>query len=497
MIRKATVKLEPLGIELKIISGTPLIDILHEYGVEFPCGGKGICGRCRVKVPEGNLAHTKNHRKKLTELGLSEDFHLACLSAVSGDVTLDVEQYKTFILADNTNFEFTPREGYGIAIDLGTTTIVVQLLDLSNGKVINVKTEVNPQARFGADIISRIAFALNNQGQEKLQKLIRKTISRLIHSIKKENDASVNKVVIVGNAVMQHLFCGIDPTPLSVYPFESVKKEFYFFSPEELDLQINAFAKIVFLPSIGSFVGSDILAGIMAAKIHQSEKFLALIDLGTNGEIVVGNKDNILCASTAAGPAFEGTNISMGMRATSGAISSMWLDKDQMKFHVIGNEQPRGICGSGLIDAVSVFLKNGLIDKSGKINENKKELMVGKPVFLTQKDIREFQLAKGAIATGIDILIRKLNINFKDIEKVFIAGAFGNYINISNTQYLGLLEFPEEKIVKLGNSALIGAKMALFLDDKCCEDILNISEHVSLETATDFQDVFIEKMMFG
>ncbi len=303
--------------------------------------------------------------------------------------------------------------------------------------------------------------------------------------------------MIVGNAVMQHLFCRIDPAHLSVYPFESVKKEFYFFSPEELDLQINASAKIVFLPSIGSFVGSDILAGIMAAKIHKSEKFLALIDLGTNGEIVVGNKDKILCASTAAGPAFEGTNISMGMRATSGAISSMWQDKDQMKFHVIGNEQPRRICGSGLIDTVSVFLKSRLIDKSGKINGNKKKLMVGKPVYLTQKDIREFQLAKGAIATGMEILIRKLNISFKDIEKVFIAGAFGNYINISNTQYLGLLEFSEEKIVKLGNSALIGAKMALFLDDKCCEDILNISEHVSLETATDFQDIFIDKMMFG
>jgi len=496
MIRKATVKLEPLGIELKIIPGAPLIDILHEYGVEFPCGGKGICGRCRVKVLKGNLPLTKNHREKLIGLGLSENFRLACLSAVSGDVTLEAEQYNTFILADNTTFEFTPLEGYGIAIDLGTTTIVVQLLDLSNGKVVNVKTEVNPQARFGADIISRIAFALKNQGQEKLQKVIRETISRLIHSIKKENDASVNKIVIVGNAVMQHLFCGIDPAPLSVYPFESVKKEFFFFSPEELDLQINASAKIVFLPSIGSFVGSDILAGIMAAKIHQSKKFLALIDLGTNGEIVVGNKDKIICASTAAGPAFEGTNISMGMRATNGAISSMWLDKDQMKFHVIGNESPRGICGSGLIDAVTVFLKNGLIDKSGKINGNKKKLMVGKPVYLTQKDIREFQLAKGAIATGMEILIRKLNISFKDIDKVFIAGAFGNYINISNTQYLGLLEFPEEKIVKLGNSALIGAKMALFLDDKCCEDILNISEHVSLETATDFQDIFIEKLMF-
>ena len=497
MIRKATVKLEPLGIELKIIPGTPLIDILHEYGVEFPCGGKGICGRCRVKVPEGNLAHTKNHRKRLTELGLSEDFHLACLSIISGDVTLDVEQYNIFILADNTNFEFIPREGYGIAIDLGTTTIVAQLLDLSNGKVINVKTEVNPQTRFGADIISRIAFALNNQGQEKLQKIIRETISRLIRSINKENDASVNKVVIVGNAVMQHLFCGIDPTPLSVYPFESVKKKFYFFSPEELDLQLNASAKIVFLPSIGSFVGSDILAGIMAAKIHQSEKFIALIDLGTNGEIVVGNKDKIICASTAAGPAFEGTNISMGMRATTGAISSVWLDKDQMKFHVIGNERPRGICGSGLIDAVTVFLKNGLIDKSGKINSDKKKLEIEKPVCLTQKDIREFQLAKGAIATGMEILIRKLNISFKDIDKVFIAGAFGNYINISNTQYLGLLEFPKEKIVKLGNSALIGAKMALFPDNKCCEDILNISEHVSLETDPGFEDIFIDKMMFG
>jgi uncharacterized 2Fe-2S/4Fe-4S cluster protein (DUF4445 family) len=495
MTKKVSVRLEPLGIELRVIPGTPLIDILHEYGIEFPCGGKGICGKCRVKVLEGNLPLTENHREKLSKLGFSEDFRLACLSNVTVDVSLEAEQYNTFILADNTIFEFTPREGYGIAVDLGTTTIVVQLLNLTNGKVVNIKTALNPQLPYGADIISRIAYSINNS-QALLTKLVRESISGLVNDILKENSVPINKIIIVGNAVMQHIFCEIDLTPLSVYPFESVKKELFTFSSDELNLNISKKAEIIFLPSIGSFVGSDILAGIMAAKIHKSKKFLALIDLGTNGEIVVGNKDKILCASTAAGPAFEGTNISMGMRASTGAISSIWLENNQLNCHVIGNEPAQGICGSGLIDAVSVFLKNKSIDNSGKITGNKNKLVVEKPVCLTQKDIREFQLAKGAIAAGMEILIRKLNINFKDIEEVFIAGAFGNYINVNNTQYLGLLEFPEEKIFKLGNSALIGAKMALFLENESYKDILNIAEHVSLETDPDFQDIFIGKMMF-
>lgn len=493
--KKFTVLLEPLGKKIRVPTGTPLQDILFNYGIEFPCGGKGTCGGCAINLLKGDIFLDEKGRKLQNRLHLRKDQRLACQSRVTEDVTLAIDQFETFILADQTEFEFTPGTGFGIAVDIGTTTLVAQLLDLETGHVLDVATALNSQSKHGADIISRIEFATLQHGQEHLRDMIREEIRVMTNKLIQKNRVDVSRVILVGNSVMQHIFCDIDLTPLSSFPFISQAQKFTRFTSRELGLKAIPNAEIIFLPNLGSFVGSDILAGILATGIHKKEKPVVLVDLGTNGEIVIGNKDEILFSSTAAGPAFEGSNISMGMRATSGAISSVTKINGKSIFHVIGNEKPRGICGSGLIDAIAVCLEKQKIDSGGKITESDRIDLIP-PVFLTQKDIRELQLAKGAIAAGIEILIHRLGLKHGDIEEVFISGAFGNFINLENTREIGLLEFPEEKITKLGNSALIGAKMALFMTVEEIKPVLPIAKHISLETISDFQDIFAGKMMF-
>ena len=230
---------------------------------------------------------------------------------------------------------------------------------------------------------------------------------------------------------MQLIFSGEDVTPLSRYPFEVNDLGKKVFTPKVLGWDfLNDTCRIVFMPRIGSFVGSDILAGIAATGLYKKEPYTALIDLGTNGEIVVGNKDRIVCASTAAGPAVEGMNISMGMRAVTGAISSVSVEGGKIKVSVIGNTEPRGICGSGLIDAVAVFRELGLIGTFGEILSGEGSLTVAGKVKLTQKDINEFQLAKAAIAAGLRILTRELSTDFSEVEEIYIAGSFGSYLNL-------------------------------------------------------------------
>jgi len=491
-----TVRLEPLGIVKKIPRGASLIDILFQYGIEFPCGGKGTCGRCRITVRGGKLRTAKQHDQYARKLNLPENVKLACMCFVDEPVELEIGQFETIILADNSEFNFKPREGLGIAIDLGTTTIVGQLLNLSEGKVINVISMLNSQSRYGADIMSRVDFAVNREGQEILNETVRGDISNLIRKLSGELTVGLRRIVIVGNSVMQHTFCNHDLTPLSAYPFESRKHEFFEFTPDQLGLDRLSGCQITFYPSIGSFVGSDILAGIMATGMHRQKKINILIDLGTNGEICMGNRERILCASTAAGPAFEGTNITMGMTASTGAISSVSMKNNRLSCHTIGNEKARGICGSGIIDAVALFLEQGWIDSTGQIKGNNDKIFLDGEVFLIQKDIYEFQLAKAAIASGVDILAAQLEIEKPEIDSLYIAGAFGNFINLGNAVRLGLLEFPVEQITRFGNTALIGAKMALFQEQKEWEEILNITTHLSLESFREFQDVFVSKMFF-
>ena len=464
-MRQHTIRLHPLGKELTVNDQTPLIDVLHEFGVEFPCGGKGTCGKCRIKLLDGEIDISEVHAQKINKLGLPEDWRLACFSLCTDNITLEVEQFSHLILADETEFSFTPRQGYGVAVDLGTTTIVAQLIDLSTASVMAVETMLNPQVRFGADLISRIQACLDGNADE-MTRIIRSSVGTMISIMLKKNEVELQKVILVGNTVMQLIFSDCDVSPLSAYPFHTTDLGMKTFSPADLGWKFVVSEDVRFCASIGSFVGSDILAGIVATGLHERENYTALIDLGTNGEIVIGNKERIVCASTAAGPAFEGATISMGMRAVTGAISSMNLMDGQIEVNVIGNTDPKGVCGSALIDAVAIFRKLDLLGMFGEINSGDPDILLAGIVKLTQKDINEFQLAKAAVAAGLTILAKKLAINLTDIQELYIAGGFGNYINIANIVETGMIEVPAEKIYKRGNTALIGAKMFLFGDLK-------------------------------
>jgi uncharacterized 2Fe-2S/4Fe-4S cluster protein (DUF4445 family) len=327
---------------------------------------------------------------------------------------------------------------------------------------------------------------------------IGRLITGLINKAHIENGEAIAKVAIVGNTAMHHLFCGIDIEPLSHYPFEPVNDGLQQISGDQFDWPISKKVIVEFLPCLGGFVGSDIFAGIIASGINESEKLQCLIDLGTNGEIVVGNKHRLICASTAAGPAFEGARIAMGMRAATGAIWKVDVVDEQFECSVLGGADPTGICGSGLVDAVAAGLKVGLIGPTGRIKDRAPDIVLSDPVKITQPDIRELQLAKGAIATGVKLLLRRLEADAEDVDRIYLAGAFGNYIDRLNAGRIGLLPFLLDQIEAAGNTALLGAKILLCAPDSASRyaGLLSRVEHVSLNTDPLFQDTYVEEMSF-
>jgi len=495
---KVQIRLEPLGRVIEVDAGSALKDILFEQGVEFPCGGRGVCRKCRIKILKGNLTVNEIQKKALTSEEISQGWRLACQCQVTEPLVIELAQLEISILADATRIKPAGEDSLAVAVDLGTTTLVAQLLDLSSGIVLGVETALNPQARHGADIMSRIQFGLTTAGRELLQNLIRHQIGQMIANLVEKcrcPERRLKQINIVGNSVMHHLFGGLSVEPLALLPFEIEQPGELEWSAEEISWQLPGNPKVKFLPCLGGFVGSDILAGILAVGMHRSPETVALIDLGTNGEIVIGNRDRILCASTAAGPAFEGAQITMGMRATTGAIWKVWLTNGQLQVEVIGNVPARGICGSGLVDAVAASLDLDWIDPTGRITLPEREIPLQTPVVVTQADIRELQLAKGAIAAGIQILRKQMQLKPADIKQVFLAGAFGNYINVVSARRIGLLDFPTELIEQAGNTALHGAKLSL-LNEQEYHSIPLITKHFPLATDAQFMEIFAENMNF-
>jgi len=518
----STVRIEllPLGKSLEVPRGAALQDLLFAHGVEFPCGGRGRCKGCKVKVLSGSLPVTRSDQEKLSAAELQAGWRLACCARAEGDLKLELAQWEAAILTDDSVFTFAPREGLGIAVDLGTTTIVAQLLDLQTGHVLAVRTALNSQAKHGADVMSRVEFAIAGAGQKTLTDLVRKQIGELAAELltaaegdherqerggdgrasktQRRDGEPVEAMVIVGNTVMHHLFCGVSLEPLSHYPFEPVSPGLHVFSATELGWTFPGNPQVRFLPCLGGFVGSDILAGVLATKLHATDSLSALLDLGTNGEIVLGNRNGLLCASTAAGPAFEGARISMGMRAATGAISEVHVADGKLQCHTLGNVSPRGICGSGLVDAIAAGLNLGWIRPNGRLADGD-SLPLAAPVVLSQWDIRELQLAKGAIAAGVELLLQQVGASREDLAQVFLAGAFGNYINQASASRIGLLDFPSEKVKPAGNTALLGAKLALFSLPACdatYPEILKQIRHVPLHEDPRFQETYVEQMGF-
>jgi uncharacterized 2Fe-2S/4Fe-4S cluster protein (DUF4445 family) len=493
------IRLRPMGVEFDVPQGTPLQDELFPYGVEFPCGGKARCKGCRVRVIEGSLPLTPEQQRMLSPEEQTAGWRLSCQCKAEGDLVLELAQWEAQILADTSKFSFTPRSGLGIAVDVGTTTLVAQLLDLERAEVLAVRSALNPQARFGADIMSRVGYAVTEHGEETLADVVRRQVAKMVDELllaAGRQGSPIADIVLVGNTVMHHLFCGFSVEPLSHFPFETDNLAGAVFTAQQLGWTLAGSPTIRFLPNIGGFVGSDILAGIFATGLHDDGQFNGLIDLGTNGEIVLGNKQRLICASTAAGPAFEGARIYMGMRAATGAISAVHIENGQLICHVLGNVPPRGICGSGLVDAVARARELDLILPGGRMVGGEKSLMLSPPVKISQTDVRELQLAKGAIAAGVRLLMNELSLDTTRINRVYLAGAFGNYVDTTSARQIGLLQFAQEQIHPVGNTALLGAKMALFTEPAIFAALASRIAHVSLSELPGFQDVYVEEMVF-
>lgn len=380
----------------------------------------------------------------------------------------------------------------GVACDIGTTTICLSLVDLKTKQELSRAACLNSQVKFGEDVISRIDFCLRNKNNlKKLQRALISDINKLIRRLLKQTQAHKNNIremLLVGNTAMQHLFLGIDPSPLVTPPYKAKQRGLFVRHAGLLQLNINKTAQVKFLPAIAGFVGADILSEIVALKLHKKRGKNLLIDIGTNGEIVFSDNRNITVASCAAGPAFEGRHIKHGMAATDGAIEAVGLKNNRLRLKTVNDKIPQGICGSGLIDALSLMLDLGLIEKSGRIN---KEFILyesdKKNITVCQQDVRQMQLAKSAIRSGIELMLKNSK-KAASIDNIYISGVFGNYINIKNAKAIGLLpKIASKKIIFCGNLALHGAKLALCniqafkqmvtLPNSCCHINLSISKH--------------------
>jgi uncharacterized 2Fe-2S/4Fe-4S cluster protein (DUF4445 family) len=439
----------------------------------------------------------------------------------------------TLLQADDEIIRVDPGDGperlLGIAFDIGTTTIAGYLVDLETGEQLGVGSLLNPQTRYGDDVVSRIEHASEGDGLQELQATVIGALNQIIAQTTGAIGADPQDILgmtVVGNTTMHHLFLGISPAALAQSPYVPVTTDPMMVKASDLGLSIWPDTHVWVLPNIAGWVGADTVGVILATNIHQQEGIGLAIDIGTNGEMALGSRDRLITCSTAAGPAFEGAQLSCGMRAADGAIEKVSIDHE-VHYSAIGNSAPRGICGSGLVDAIAEMLKVGIIAPTGKmqtngyLRENGYQALAerievtgrlgafrlvdadqgagGRPVLITQRDVRELQLAKGAIRAGIEILMKELGAGPEAVTTVYLAGAFGNYIQPQSALAIGLMPtFPNAKLVPVGNAAGSGARMAL-LSRSAREEtrrILAHTEYIELSGRPDFQAEFSEAMLF-
>jgi len=420
-------------------------------------------------------------------------------------------------------------KNYGLAIDLGTTTVAGYLCDLTNGALVATESIMNPQVIHGEDVMSRITYSMANEdGLKHMNEAIIEGINELAGRVAAQAKIKrwdIVDVAICGNTCMHHILLNLKPQYIGKAPFTPAIHHSLNIKACNLGLKISPEAYVHVLPIEAGFVGADNVAVLIAESPYQQDSTELIIDIGTNGEIVMGSKEKLICCSTAAGPAFEGGQISCGMRAMEGALDKFFIDEQQIFYHVIGEVEPKGICGTGLIDAVAELVRVGIVDETGKIvtpelfngpdwlkkrinqNDNHYDFILlneqdfrsKHTLVLKQQDIRELQLAKGAVAAGIAILKKELGIDIDAIEQVLIAGAFGSYLNKYNAQKIGLIpDISPDKIKFVGNAASMGAKKFLLSKQarEEAEKIINTTHYVELSMRLDFQEIFVEKMFF-
>jgi len=582
----------PDQVEVSVPEGTSLLQAAQEAGLEFegPCGGKGTCGKCRAKImgPGGHrwalacqtpvtpgmtveipqqevylarksaitegvlegkplpgiikvvveteppslsnqVADAERLLQKLP--GEAKRFKLAALRDLPGAVR-NGDRLTTVVLEENQVLAVeagdTRENFYGLAVDIGTTTVVASLLDLHSGRSIETASAGNTQNIFGADVISRIEHAMKGSKQlEQLRRRVTQVINRLIDKVTAQasiKGKDIYLATIVGNTTMSHLFLGIDPRHLAPAPFIPVAASLIRVEAQEIGLSMTPHAPVYVLPNIAGYVGGDTVGVILAARLYQADGNRLAVDIGTNGEIVLASSGRLITCSTAAGPAFEGAQIKHGMRAQVGAIEGVTIN-DDVSLQVIGDAQAKGICGSGLMDAVAELVRHGIIEKGGRMLSPeegrhlpvalqkrlgtwegnvcftlaKEEETGGDPVVLTQKDVREVQLAKGAIRAGIQVMLDQAGLSVEKLDEVLLAGAFGSYINKKSALGIGLLPpVDPARIRAVGNAAGAGAIVALLSVEirKQAGEVAAGAEHLELSARRDFQEEFLEALYF-
>ena len=471
-----TVTFLPNQVSVEVPEGSTVLQAQIAAGLQpdAPCGGKGTCSKCQVIIGNREV--------------------LACQTTVSDNLTVHTEQKeKEKILTTGLAVSTTPEGLYShvLAFDIGTTTVVAYLLDGHTGAQLGTGSCKNPQGQFGADVISRIEYALQGSGKA-LQSTIQDAMLRLADTLCRQTGITRHQIgaaAIVGNTAMHHLLLGIDPKPLVTPPY----------MPNVFEaVEVTKGCQVRILPNIAGFVGGDTVGCMVSTRFDQLEDLSLLIDIGTNGEMVLGNKDRRIACSTAAGPAFEGAKISCGMRGAEGAVDHVWVENGQVRYHVIGDAPPEGLCGSGLLDLVAVLLELEIIDESGHLEG--KEYRLCPNVTLTQKDVREVQLAKAAIRAGIELLAEKLGVEVADIRKVYLAGAFGNYLTPASACRIGMIPpVLVDRIVPIGNAAGEGAKLCALNRTEYLYSQKLAKETAFLELASlpQFQDCYVDALEFS
>ena len=595
-------KLKIHGREVIVEEGETIYDILISQNIRINsvCGGKGLCGKCKVKVADLENVNgvTEQEKNILGKEEIADGYRLACLTKILGDNTVileSIEEHRMMVtgvkqeieldsgiqqislklpapsiedpisdlsriekglrekiefkgslltLTDIRDLSSKIREGwitcilrdrklikvksgidreriYGIALDIGTTTIVTYLLDLEDGNLMGSGAIMNPQIPYGGDIISRLSYANDNAnegGLSKLNKVLIDGITHLIGDVCRKAEILPEKiysVVAVGNTAMHHLLLRLDTKYLSMAPFTPVLSESLNLESSELGITNISNAQVFIPPAIGGFMGPDHVAVILASGVYEAGKTALVMDIGTNTEISLGRDGEIWGCSTASGPAFEGYGMRYGMLASAGAIEEVEIEPEtyKVRYKTIDrgkNERPEGLCGSGIIDLIAELLKTGIISNNGKMKpeipgirrgNDGLEFVIAEPVVITQKDIRRIQLAKSAIVTGIEMLLDESGTDVGEIEKFFIAGAFGSYIKTESAKKVGIIPsgIPAERIEYIGNGAGIGAQMLLLSKKsrgKSMEMIKNF-KRVELAAKPEFQKRFIAKTSFG
>ena len=449
------------GAETKTIlvkEGESLLDafIRQEIYISAPCGGKGRCGKCGIQVLNGNTWISDEDKKIYSEEELDAGWRLSCCLYPTEELEVSVSQSDESLFeavgeTENTEESGTEESFYHVAVDIGTTTIAMSLIGGESGKVFHTVTSVNSQRAYGADVISRIQASVDGK-KEELKKSIQKDLQDSMEKLLKETGVSgedVGKIVIGGNTTMGHLLMGYDCDTLGVFPFTPVNIDFIKGTEEILGTDRFGKKEVVLLPGISTYVGGDIVSGMYAYDFTEKEDVCMFIDLGTNGEMGIGNKEKILVTSTAAGPAFEGGNITWGMGSVPGAICSVKLEGTETEVKTIRDEAPQGICGTGVVETAAELVREEIVDETGALDEDYfddgfplAKTPDGKEIVFTQKDVREIQLAKAAVRAGVETLLLRYGIKKEEVSKVYLAGGFGYKLNTDKAIAIGMI--PEE-----------------------------------------------------